>query len=269
MKKTLIVSTQWALMVAVVFTTATAFATSYFFPGETDALVFAVAISASLSIVGAFPTFAYFYHQHLKITELNERLKQTNEELRMMYTHSKRDASVDNMTKLLNREHFFAAVRNRRRSIDYGSLLILDIDHFKSINDTYGHQVGDKALQSVAETMLFTLRDSDVLGRIGGEEFAAFLPSPKLEDAITAAERLRINIEALRIEVDEETSFSITASIGVGLAPKNDVMEDIFQRVDEALYVAKRSGRNRTQTVEAAPIQNNNDDQPVPFSQAS
>ena len=126
--------------------------------------------------------------------------------------------------------------------------MILDIDHFKSINDRYGHDVGDQVIREVARLCGSQTRDSDVAARIGGEEFAVLLPETELEDARAAAERLRTAVAELRMP---NGGGEIAFTVSVGAAEASGVMADpaeLTKRADEALYAAKRSGRNRVVT---------------------
>jgi len=122
------------------------------------------------------------------------------------------------------------------------AFLIIDVDHFKAVNDTYGHLVGDLALKRVANTLVHELRHSDVCARFGGEEFIVFLPYTDLANAMLTAEKLRCAIEAQLIEFDGGT-LRLTASCGV--CSMDMTLDEMVAKADEALYQAKRSGRNR------------------------
>ncbi len=127
-------------------------------------------------------------------------------------------------------------------------MLFIDLDHFKSINDTYGHAVGDDVLRAVAQTLKDTVRRSDLVGRIGGEEFSVFLPNTQLQGAQQLAETLRVAIENIDIQV-EGVRLKITASIGVAAKTfAQESMQVIQQHADQAMYEAKRGGRNRVST---------------------
>ena len=125
------------------------------------------------------------------------------------------------------------------------SLLIADIDFFKKVNDTYGHGVGDVAIRMVADICAQTLRESDLVARIGGEEFVILMPETTGESACSTAERLRKAIAAIEISADER-SFSITVSLGVTeWSPEDENVEATLARADGALYEGKQGGRNR------------------------
>jgi diguanylate cyclase (GGDEF)-like protein len=158
-------------------------------------------------------------------------------------------ATTDGLTSLINRRHFDALAHAEwARFQRYGrplSLMLLDIDHFKSVNDRFGHDAGDMILKAVAEICKLTKRQSDVVARFGGEEFVLLLPETDETAAEIAAERLRKSIQDHpRILPDE--NLQVTVSIGVaGAALGMAAFEVMFKLADEALYEAKRSGRNR------------------------
>jgi diguanylate cyclase (GGDEF)-like protein len=165
-------------------------------------------------------------------------------------------ASMDPLTGLFNRRGFAEATsRVIEREANAGrpvTVMIFDLDHFKSINDRFGHPAGDEILKLFATVVLNTLRITDLSGRIGGEEFAALLPCP-LEEGVIAAERVRETFAASGIVVDEgpvETSVSI----GVAGGPAGTELEVLLAAADSALYQAKRNGRNRVETAEELPL---------------
>jgi diguanylate cyclase (GGDEF)-like protein len=123
---------------------------------------------------------------------------------------------------------------------------MLDLDHFKQINDTYGHPVGDQALKALAHCCQHHLRSVDILGRYGGEEFLALLPETECEAAIEAAERIRKQVEN-QVLSSERGPVSFTISLGVATAAGHTdaTLDDLIKNADDALYEAKRNGRNR------------------------
>jgi len=128
---------------------------------------------------------------------------------------------------------------------------MLDIDHFKSVNDAHEHPVGDKALCLVAETLRQNKRDYDLVGRWGGEEFLAFLPKTPLADARTIAERFRAGIESAELQMPGGGTVKFTVSLGVsGTAFGSFDIEVLIHQADKALYLAKYSGRNRAMVYE-------------------
>ncbi len=164
-------------------------------------------------------------------------------------------AQVDAVTGLRSRRYFFElAERETSRSQRYGrslAVLMIDIDHFKTVNDTYGHFAGDAVLQKVGEVATKVSRASDIIGRIGGEEFALVLPETKRSQALAAAERLRVALAETAVQVPGAQDLHVTVSIGVtSLMPTDATFEAILARADAALFAAKESGRNRICTSE-------------------
>jgi diguanylate cyclase (GGDEF)-like protein len=171
-------------------------------------------------------------------------------------TAHKNAASVDPLTSLFNRRGFAeACARVIDREAKAGrpvTVLIFDIDHFKGINDRFGHPAGDEILKLFSTVVVNNLRISDLSGRIGGEEFAALLPC-SLEEGVLVAERVREAFEASDIVV-EEGKVDTTVSIGVAGGPAGTELEVLLAAADTALYQAKRSGRNRVETAEELPL---------------
>ncbi|MDI9348569.1 MAG: GGDEF domain-containing protein [Candidatus Symbiobacter sp.] len=158
-------------------------------------------------------------------------------------------STIDPLTEILNRREFFhAALIELNRSQRYGfnmALLMIDIDNFKVINDTYGHVSGDRALRSLANTARLMLRIQDLLARYGGEEFVVVMPQTTEREAILVAERLRLKIAEDVIET-REGSFKMTVSIGMTeFYSGEEMLEDAIDRADQALYHAKKTGKNR------------------------
>ena len=159
-------------------------------------------------------------------------------------------AMSDSLTGLNNRRRLTEAIEEAygktKRYGNPAAVIMLDVDHFKTVNDLHGHDVGDEALRAIAKALQGELRDCDIAGRLGGEEFLVLLPETSLEGAAVLAERLRISIEDLRIPVAENASLSLTASFGVSaIHPEDTSHEDVLKRADKALYLAKQSGRNQ------------------------
>jgi diguanylate cyclase (GGDEF)-like protein len=171
-------------------------------------------------------------------------------------TAHKTAASVDPLTGMFNRRGFAeACARVIEREAKAGrpvSVMILDIDHFKGINDRFGHPAGDEILKLFATVVVNTLRLTDLSGRIGGEEFAALLPCP-LDEGVIAAERVREAFETCGI-VCEEGKVDTTVSIGVAGGPAGTELEVLLAAADTALYQAKRGGRNRVEAAEELPL---------------
>jgi diguanylate cyclase (GGDEF)-like protein len=157
-------------------------------------------------------------------------------------------ALTDPLTGIGNRAAMQSAGRTQiELALRHGlpmSLLLIDIDHFKRINDTYGHAKGDVVLQLLARTIARTVRRSDQAFRYGGEEFVVLLGHTDLAGAEVMAERIRILVAGSR-ELHRELSEGVTVSVGVGTLREQDTLETLCERADRALYLAKRSGRNR------------------------
>ena len=158
-------------------------------------------------------------------------------------------ATIDSLTETLNRRRFLELaaqeVSRARRHARPLAILLFDLDHFKSVNDTYGHAAGDQTLRQAVAAARSALRASDVLARYGGEEFVALLPETDLAGAAAVAERLRAAVAASEITADN-ARFSVTTSVGVAEWRGDEAsLERALARADEALYVAKRNGRNK------------------------
>jgi len=158
-------------------------------------------------------------------------------------------AATDPLTGVPNRRSFEATARREveraRRYAKPFAVLALDIDHFKRINDTYGHDVGDIVLKRLSQICLEKLRVTDFLARLGGEEFAMLLPETDIDAAATLAERLRTAIATTPIATPKG-ALPITVSLGVAqYAPNEPTIDAALKRADEALYEAKHSGRNK------------------------
>lgn len=177
--------------------------------------------------------------------DINQR-KAMEQELRLL-------ATTDPLTGLQNRHAFVkrgvALLKSAQRYNRQCSALMLDIDYFKPINDTHGHAFGDAVLQAVAQELTHGLREIDLLGRLGGEEFAAILPETDLQQALHVAERVRNAVQALSFTADDGSRVRLTLSIGVAVRHAEEVrLEDLLARADRALYRAKAGGRNRTES---------------------
>lgn len=180
-----------------------------------------------------------------------KRLKQVAK-LEMAFAEQQEEterlARVDALTSLWNRRHFFELARRDiyragREGTPPGILLILDIDHFKSINDTFGHAGGDELLKQLARTWAAILRESDILGRIGGEEFAVLLPATDISVGQEVAERLRQATER-EVVAFNDSSYSVTMSLGGVAVKQNETVDQALNRADRLLYEAKEAGRN-------------------------
>ena len=179
----------------------------------------------------------------LKIQELQNELKKKNALLEQL-------SITDTLTGLYNRRYFYEHINMhtahvKRHPGAFGCLMI-DIDHFKSINDTYGHDVGDKILKSVSGIMTKEMRSGEVLARFGGEEFIVCLCEVNEKEAVVAAERMRKAVEDANL-AEDDNPVKITISIGVVIYPQQGLenSDNVIKAADEALYHAKETGRNK------------------------
>ena len=180
-------------------------------------------------------------HAMSRISKMRKRLIDTQQKL-------EKQAHYDELTGISNRRHFLSLLdkeisRSQRHSLPL-SLAFFDIDKFKQVNDTYGHQIGDVVLKNVTNTVLESLRREDNFGRLGGEEFCIFLPGQKLAMAKQIIERYRLLIENIKHPSDSG-DFNVTASFGISELSKQDSVNSLLEKADQLLYRAKKNGRNR------------------------
>lgn len=154
----------------------------------------------------------------------------------------------DELTGMYNRRYFQSKfeeeiIRSERYQHDL-SLIMIDLDHFKQVNDTYGHVAGDYVLKEIGRAIESSIRRTDISARLGGEELAVLLPETKQSDAYEVAERIRLKIMELEFEV-EQGVFKVTASLGVTTQSEGFVIEQMLEEADRALYAAKENGRNK------------------------
>ena len=180
----------------------------------------------------------------VRLLTVEKELREARDRMEILATH-------DDLTGLLNRK----AIRERakaelaraqRESIPM-SLILLDIDHFKLVNDQYGHLVGDDALRLIAKVVRQTVRTYDYTGRWGGEEFMLLLPRTAQDEALKIAERVRLDISKMPLVLPNGTALNLSASLGVVSTSQNgdQPLDTLLQRADDALYEAKAQGRNR------------------------
>ena len=177
--------------------------------------------------------------------ETNQQLKQLNDEFKLL-------SITDPLTGLFNRRHFDEIMETEvglsNRHGDPNSILLIDIDHFKGINDTYGHYVGDLVLKSMTKLLQDNLRHTDAICRIGGEEFAVLCKRADKAGAMEIAEKLRSVVEATPMAPETDDELMITISVGVASVPynaKNVSPKQLYKDVDTAMYYSKNNGRNR------------------------
>jgi diguanylate cyclase len=192
-----------------------------------------------------------------KMEESNTALKQRYEkarqeanELRKRLEQSEREATRDVLTGLYNRKYLDKTIQTlfgqyKEESVPF-SIIIMDIDHFKKVNDTHGHKVGDSVLGLIGKIIKESVKGRDVPARYGGEEFIVLLPATKLEDACKLAESIRkqISSKSLKVIMTQKKIGIVTISCGVGQVRDNDTIDRLVERTDQALYHAKESGRD-------------------------
>jgi diguanylate cyclase len=188
-----------------------------------------------------------------KVTELEGRLKsseQNSQALMSSLREQKHHALHDSLTKLPNREYYDARIKEAQARFERHNvpvmIVVCDIDHFKSINDTYGHLAGDKVLGKIAEVIRGAIRLEDFVARYGGEEFVLIVENITPEGACEVAEKIRCAIEKTQFHF-RGNPVKITASLGVATFKKGDPADVVFERADAALYKAKKTGRNRVE----------------------
>ncbi len=191
------------------------------------------------------------------VSDITDR-KQADEKIRSLNVELEKLVVTDTLTQINNRRYFMQRaveeVNRESRNNQPLVLLMMDLDHFKKINDSYGHAVGDVVLQQVAAVLKSNLREIDILGRIGGEEFAMLLPNTFLEEAVLLAERLRQSVEKIVFETPGNLPVTVTFSIGAAVF--EDAMTnigDLLRNADEAMYYAKHSGRNCVKVYQGVP----------------
>ncbi len=171
-----------------------------------------------------------------------KRLKRREESL-------EHTSAYDPLTQVGNRKHLEKILRAALLELGFSGLLFgilfIDIDHFKNFNDTFGHNIGDKVLRAVANTLRHNLRDTDTCGRWGGEEFLAIVFDVDINSLEVLAEKLRVLVTQAIIEADRTIPF-VTVSIGATLAQPEDSLESLIHRADKLMYLSKSRGRNRT-----------------------
>lgn len=206
---------------------------------EAIVLLAFIVLMVQLAVIGGFISQLRrkLHERNVALRKAMAGLNEANRELEMLARH-------DPLTGVYNRRHLFKRleeeVERSRRGGSPLALCMLDVDHFKEVNDCQGHQAGDEVLRQVAATIASSLRSLDVFGRYGGEEFVLVLPQTQLEGARDKAERVRGDIDRLR-----PGGGAVTVSIGVAEYRPGDSVDSLLARADGALYLAKAQGRNR------------------------
>lgn len=195
-------------------------------------------ISSFVSPLILAPVFSWFFiGQLLKVNKLEKQMREL--------------AAYDSMTNLYNRGACLLALENTMRQAKRSQtdliILYIDIDHFKNINDAHGHDVGDIVIRHFAHYLKKSLRESDIIGRIGGEEFLVGIPGLGMENGVIVAEKLRKGVMNDSIVINDGTIIQISISIGVSIYRYSEEINsrEILKKADNALYDAKNSGRNK------------------------
>lgn len=182
--------------------------------------------------------------ENKKLKEKIDKNRDILENLEDKFKEYKKLSFKDPLTGLLNRRAFYDTIEKLKNSIPF-SIIYLDIDDFKAINDTYGHTVGDKVLKSIGEVLNNFIRKETKAFRLGGEEFAILLPNLDEQESLKIAERIRKVIENHNIRLNENKIITYTASFGITKYKDGESVDDFVKRSDEAMYQAKKTGKNR------------------------
>ncbi|WP_064092950.1 diguanylate cyclase [Rossellomorea aquimaris] len=214
-------------------------------------LIIFIALFINLGLPLTFQIFPFHFITSLLAGfiayAIAEQIKRANEQFHRL----ERSATKDFLTNLNNVRQFDIsyndALRQAKEKNEKLSFLLIDIDHFKTVNDTFGHHAGDEVLKELGKVLTFHSRSFDIVSRNGGEEFSVLLLDCPHEHAMTIAERIRKEVEQHTFPINGEQSISITISIGVSTFPDtvSSTGEEIFEQADKALYLAKRTGRNK------------------------
>lgn len=219
-------------------------------------IIFITASNEKQDLLKAFDSGAVdyvtkpFHHQELLARiKIHLELKFTRDELKKALAEVEQLAKTDELTGISNRRNFYFLAEREfnlaNRSKRNFALLILDIDRFKTINDTYGHPIGDEVIKYVAQECTRNLRQEDLCARWGGEEFVIFMSESDLSEAIIVANRIRDNVENQPLQINSG-NVNLTVSIGVSVYHQQDEnLDKTISRADKALYQAKKTGRNK------------------------
>jgi diguanylate cyclase (GGDEF)-like protein len=213
---------------------------------------FSAALSAAVikdrygGVVGTI----FYIRDHSGVREIEDALRNKNAQLNHLVSELDHLARHDQLTGLLRRGSAVEAAEDALLASGLErepfGVALFDLDHFKSVNDSYGHLVGDRVLATLAGVLRRTARQHDIIGRFGGEEFVAFLPGADLEAVCGFAERVRVAIEKARLTVTDDLAVSITISAGVAAIPScADSLNEALRTADDRLYAAKHGGRNK------------------------
>ena len=204
----------------------------------------AIVLSIVTPLLIAWPASAFTAWQTERVRQAHRDLARAHAELAAAHRQLREKARRDDMTGMLNRENFFASLDRTRGNAGRGVLLLVDADHFKRINDGWGHLVGDDALQAIAAAIGRGVRSGDILGRIGGEEFGVLVRAGTEREGLRVAERIRREVELIQFRPRGERLVPLTVSVGAANCDVDASVSELMRAADERLYEAKRGGRN-------------------------
>lgn len=184
----------------------------------------------------------------------NDRVQHLLAELKIAHETLSERVRRDALTGLLNRSAFMSESESAVDANAQNALLLLDADHFKAINDRFGHIAGDAALAEIAAVMTRVVGERGFAGRVGGEEFAVLLPNATVDELLEAAEAIRVGVEASDVQAADMMRMPLTVSIGAVLGWRNASFIELYAEADRRLYEAKRSGRNRIEIGKTLPL---------------
>lgn len=226
------------LVTALVVTLSQIFSFSIRFASGQPFTAFVFLMNSILPVLTGFPISVYIFIQNAKLKKTTDELTEANRLLQIR-------ADTDSMTGLLNRNAFLDTIKQLNKTSHQSVLLVIDADNFKNINDVYGHHAGDKALTAIVDALRIPLRQRDIIGRIGGEEFAVFLPDTNIKPALKIAEQLRYAVEGIPFRPAEGQDYPLTISIGLALSSIVYTTSQLMRMADQSLYQAKANGRNQ------------------------
>jgi diguanylate cyclase (GGDEF)-like protein len=189
---------------------------------------------------------------NIMVDRLEAQIRTLDEKVREKTAKLEALAVTDPLTQLYNRRYFteisnamFAMAKRQKEPL---SIIMLDIDHFKKVNDTYGHLVGDRVIRRLADVIRKIKRESDIACRFGGEEFILLLPKTDKEGARELAERIRMHIASQKVAMEDGAyvTFTVSAGVSESILESDQSVEESIRRADDAMYKAKRAGRNST-----------------------
>ena len=193
----------------------------------------------------AWPASAWLFWQKDRLRVALDAAEKAHARLAEAHRALAEKARRDDMTGMLNRETFFAEVEAARRGTDAGTLLIVDADNFKAINDRFGHLTGDVALLEISTAICRAVREGDIVGRIGGEEFGVFLAGADHRESLQVAERLRREVAAAEFRPTGDARMPLSVSVGGVMHRRASNLSDLLREADRRLYEAKQRGRNQ------------------------